>query len=392
MGDGSAVQSVMLLRSGAAGNGNYAPQGPQALDGGDVLANSSLQQLEKRLSAGAMGTGSRNWMHNGLNPSLSNSSAAADPLDSHQHQLSGVHFPGQGSEQQQFGFPHGLQQASPMQAYVNAQMAQLHGSFDQQDAAQQRQQAVQLAQAAKAAAAVGTAQRQRVSNDGSWIVADTCNQQLQQQLAQLPQQQQVAVSALRQGLLLQQQQQANYQQPVGWDQDAQQQALKQRLFGKQLEHAGKAGSHQMHAVAGNVAAAGYSIQAAAAHSAQQHSNSTISTQAAAAAAPAANGGGSLPATKSNSASSSRAKPSASGPPSSNLAIRMTVQLVATYQRCTPRGQQGASVPQPLPRRVLTKPAAAVKNDGWDNEHSDLVLCTQVSTRGSCGGWSASNAL
>jgi len=35
------------------------------------------------------------------------------------------------------------------------------------------------------------------------------------------------------------------------------------------------------------------------------------------------------------------------------------------------------VPQPLPRRVLTKPAAAVKNDGWDNEASDLVLCTQV---------------
>eukprot|EP00775_Hariotina_reticulata_P012104 gene12104-12243_t len=55
---------------------------------------------------------------------------------------------------------------------------------------------------------------------------------------------------------------------------------------------------------------------------------------------------------------------------------MTVQLVATYTKCKPSGAAAGAVPQPLPRRVLTKPAAAVKNDGWDNEASDLVLCTQ----------------
>jgi hypothetical protein len=35
------------------------------------------------------------------------------------------------------------------------------------------------------------------------------------------------------------------------------------------------------------------------------------------------------------------------------------------------------VPQPLPRRILTRPAEGVKNNGWDNESWDLILATQV---------------
>jgi hypothetical protein len=66
--------------------------------------------------------------------------------------------------------------------------------------------------------------------------------------------------------------------------------------------------------------------------------------------------------------------SAEGPPSSNLTSRLTIQLVATYRKCSSAaGAPGAVVP----RRILTRPAAGVKNNGWDNETSDLILATQV---------------
>jgi hypothetical protein len=82
-----------------------------------------------------------------------------------------------------------------------------------------------------------------------------------------------------------------------------------------------------------------------------------------------------------------AKVSAKGPPSSNLTIRLTVQLCSTYKKCSSAlgpPQQGG-VPQPLPRRILTRPAAGVKNNGWDNESCDLILATQVGS-GVCWCW------
>jgi hypothetical protein len=72
------------------------------------------------------------------------------------------------------------------------------------------------------------------------------------------------------------------------------------------------------------------------------------------------------------------KVSAKGPPSSNLTIRLTVQLCSTYEKCSSAlGPPQGGVPQPLPRRILTRPAAGVKNNGWDNESCDLILATQV---------------
>jgi type II secretory pathway pseudopilin PulG len=82
---------------------------------------------------------------------------------------------------------------------------------------------------------------------------------------------------------------------------------------------------------------------------------------------------------SSSGGGGAANSTPTGPSSSNAAIRMSVQLVATYRKCTQghaTGDTGA-VPQPLPRRVLTRPAAAARNDGHDNEGFDLILSTQV---------------
>jgi hypothetical protein len=405
MGDGSAVmQSVMMLRG--TGNVHQSAEGLPAVDGSASLLDNALQQLEKRFSSGTMGAGSNGWgqasVQNGVfSQSQQNNSIPTDLMDGQQQHAALQEQSGL-QQQQQFQFAQAMQQqyqqqVSHMQAFVGAQMAQLHGSVEQQAAAAVQQQALQLAKAAAAAAAPAAAgvQRQRLSKDGSWFNAAGSSSQLQQQQQQQQQQPhhhqqqlQGAVSALRQSLLLQHQQMQRrqsleQQQQHSMGQDAQQ-ATKPLVF--KVGTPGQPGAHMVFAKAGSStlasSAPGSSKQPpyiAFQQQQQQQAAIDVSVQASGAALPGvqAHNSSTSAAAAAGSTNSSSCRFSATGPPSSNLTVRMTIQLVATYKKCTPPGP-GAGVPQPLPRRVLTKPGAAVKNDGWDNEASDLVLCTQVS--------------
>ena len=50
---------------------------------------------------------------------------------------------------------------------------------------------------------------------------------------------------------------------------------------------------------------------------------------------------------------------------------MTLDIVKTFKRCNPEfNYQSRS----NPKRILTKPSKGVKNNGYDNENSDYVLC------------------
>jgi hypothetical protein len=412
MGDGSAVmQSLMMLRG--TGNGHQAAEGLPAVDGSTALLDSALQQLEKRFSAGTMGAGSNGWgqasVQNGvfIQP---NNSGAIDHMDSQQQhtallQQDQVDLQ---QQQQQFEFAQAMQQqyqqqVSHMQALLGAQMAQLHGSVEQQAAVQQQlqqQQALQLAKAAAAAAAPAAAevQRQRLSKDGSWFNTPGTNhqQQQQQQQGQVQQQQhppqhhqqqlQGAVSALRQSLLQQQQQQLQRRQSLEQQQQyslGQESQLATKPLVFKVGTPGQPGAHMVYAKAGSSSMLASSAPVSSsskqppylAAQQQQHQQQLYASDANAHTSSVS------PPSGSTNTNSSSCRFSANGPPSSNLTVRMTIQLVATYKKCTPPGP-GAGVPQPLPRRVLTKPGAAVKNDGWDNEASDLVLCTQVSSSNS----------
>mmetsp|Transcript_37239 Transcript_37239/g.105059 ORF Transcript_37239/g.105059 Transcript_37239/m.105059 type:complete len:1166 (-) Transcript_37239:1237-4734(-) len=53
-------------------------------------------------------------------------------------------------------------------------------------------------------------------------------------------------------------------------------------------------------------------------------------------------------------------------------LRATVHLPQTYEKCGPSPLFEGATSQP--RRVLTVPSEATKNDGADNENSDLILC------------------
>jgi hypothetical protein len=77
------------------------------------------------------------------------------------------------------------------------------------------------------------------------------------------------------------------------------------------------------------------------------------------------------------AAAAAARCTPAGLASSNATLRMTVQLVATYTKCARGDGADGGVPRPLPRRVLTMPAVAARNDGWDNAAYDLILSTQV---------------
>ena len=59
------------------------------------------------------------------------------------------------------------------------------------------------------------------------------------------------------------------------------------------------------------------------------------------------------------------------PPQSSPLERLTVGLAVTYARCNPNFRYESSQ---NPRRVLTKPSKGVKNDGYDNEDGDYILC------------------
>jgi dual specificity protein kinase YAK1 len=48
-----------------------------------------------------------------------------------------------------------------------------------------------------------------------------------------------------------------------------------------------------------------------------------------------------------------------------------MNITPLYNRCNPNFVYEASH---NPRRVLTKPSKGVKNDGYDNEDGDYILC------------------
>ena len=50
---------------------------------------------------------------------------------------------------------------------------------------------------------------------------------------------------------------------------------------------------------------------------------------------------------------------------------VTTSLVETYRRCNPL--KFSYAPGSHPKRSLTKPSEGTKNDGHDNENSDLIL-------------------
>lgn len=364
MGDGSAVMQSAMLLSAAAGNGVQNADGGQSL-GANLAAKAahgSPAQSEDR-AMGSLHASDTGWTLNGYNPH------PPDPGHiRHQQQQQAsqqFQFPQSTLQHQrlQFEFPSSLQQqVHPTQAQLDAQMAQLHGTF----AHLQQQSAGQWPQLA-AGSGGSAAQNHRASGDGRWPGSTTS--QLQQHVPhqQLPQQQHGAISALRQGLLLQQQQvqQQQDRSPLG-------ELLHDGLHHKQTStvsvpqalHAGPAPSASM--------------QTSKTYSQQHEIHSRYSSSA-----PAiADGSLAQQISSSQHSNGSTGKDLASGPPSSNLTVRLTVQLVATYSKCTPPGADsgavGGAVSQPLPHRVLTKPGAGVKNDGWDNESSDLVLSTQVS--------------
>ena len=82
---------------------------------------------------------------------------------------------------------------------------------------------------------------------------------------------------------------------------------------------------------------------------------------------------------------SASAPASSSPPlhkrpRSSLLYRMTSQLVGTYQDQQQQQQQQQQQARPraaaavqAPPRVLTKPSLGTKNDGHDNDNSDLIL-------------------
>ncbi|KAI9476247.1 MAG: kinase-like domain-containing protein [Benjaminiella poitrasii] len=50
---------------------------------------------------------------------------------------------------------------------------------------------------------------------------------------------------------------------------------------------------------------------------------------------------------------------------------MTVHLIDTFKKRNPYFEYNSAI---NPKRVLTKPSKPCKNDGYDNEHSDYILC------------------
>jgi hypothetical protein len=397
MGDGSAVmQSVMLLQSGAAGNGILASD---ALQSAHDMRMSSDGQVSGSLPSSAV---QNSWLHNGMVPGQSGVPADLSGLSGMQWQppvldqqvllkQQAMVLAKQQQQWQHTDLQHNLQQANAGHA-LGVQLAQLHGDFTSTASAAQQQQQQQQQQMIRRRTASGDGHTQVHHQPGHHqMPGQSSRANMQSNL----QQQQAAQSALRHGLLWQQQLQQQQQQlksqqpPADLDSsgkphqqhDQQQQQLSGKLKGtcaqpgggsSSSSKAGVAASHTMHVVAAS------SIVGSSGSNGHQLRTWLPSSEAAGSKGQA--GGLSRAVRPSNSSSngSSKPPPAANGPPSSNLTIRMTVQLVATYTKCTPPGAAAAgAVPQPLPRRVLTKPAAAVKNDGWDNEASDLVLCTQV---------------
>lgn len=345
------MQSAML-QSGAAGQSLHTGNGSQSL--GPSLAFPAVDTSPAQFGDKAMGSSfasNAGWTLNGCNQHYLDAGRNGQQQQQSEQQSQSY----QSSQQQQLEFPSNRQQQiHPTQAQLDAQMAQLHSTFAQF----QQRPAEQLTSAAGCSTGIGPFGR--LSTDGYWFDS-SANSQLKQQIPHQQLSQQCgAVSALRQGLLLQQQVDRS---PLGEVlQDNQVQKHTSTVSAPQAVHAA-------------------AVPPSAACISSVTNNQTHGTSTS--GAPHASGSPSTDPAASAPYSSGRTRTILPcGPPSSNLTVRLTVQLVATYAKCAPAGagsaQASGIVSPSLPRRVLTKPGAGVKNDGWDNESSDLVLCTQVS--------------
>lgn len=372
MGDGAfaAASLMMLQQPGAAGNGVLGPGSPSTVAAGQPdglssngcnnggtttagpagsgssmhLQNGALQILQQQQQQQLDGATPQFWQapHSQTSQQQQQRWSSAQPADLKQ-QLQVQQLLLQQQQQLQLQLQQdNMQQQIPAQVQLGAQMAQLHAQHNynsnrQPLAPSGQQGAVQWPKMEQAA----PQQQQQQQGNGQLQ-----GQQQQQQRAFLPpqsqqpaqpqqqQRQQVAaVSALRQSLCAMQQQQQGEAQPSphGPSQPQQQQQPNTRSGWQPVVAAvaQQPGSQQQH---------------------QATSGSTGSV-------------------------------TADGPPSSNLTVRLTVQLVGTYRKCTAAEGAARGVPQPLARKILTRPAAGVNNNGWDNEGCDLILATQVG-----GGW------
>lgn len=414
MCDGSfAASSLMILQPGAAGNGLLTPDGPvvgtgthhctpngSTADGQGGTSHSNGNSL--RLPNGALllprdGSCSGAWP-----------GSSTQPQQQQQQWQAGLQFESVTAaayvKQQQQLFmcqqQDNMQQQIPVQVQLGAQMVQLHAQHNcirSQPLSTQAPptSAEQLPSLGKLQQVYAT-QRQQTERDQQqqqqleqqqWFAQQ---QQAQQQYLVQPQsqqQQQVkqqgvpAVSALRQSLFaMQQQQQAmQHEQHISGQLQEQQQQLQQHQQQQAMQQ-----QQQIVGMADAVDAAEAQLQVQAA--AQQHSAPRPT-----AFVPAAQADGAsklqqqqqhVPQQRPQQQEQQRSTAAPEGPPSSNLTARLTIQLKATYTKCSEAGGVAGGAGAVTPRRILTRPAAGVRNNGWDNEACDLILSTQV--RGAVG--------
>jgi hypothetical protein len=407
MGDGSfAASSLMILQPGAAGNGLLASEAP----GGPA------EPCAFASTAATNGTADGQLSH-------SNGNSMHPPNAARQLPQDGIciqGWPGSSAQVQHQQWPAGaqldaataaayveqqqlqqllwrqqdsnMQQQARVQVQLGAQMVQLHAQHNyrgQPAAAQPPSNGDQgLAQITKLQQ-MYAAQQQYAGRDQSQ------QEQQQQQLLYQQQQRQYllhqqqglvgkqqgapAVSALRQSLCALQQQapvQAHAQQAPG---QAPQRLQQHQQDAVMLQHQEQQRQRHVHLAAqqGALLAAAAATQAQAQAPGQVGNVGQQPAQQHNAAKPTAfvpAGADCAPAQPQQQQQQVGEPALAEGPPSSNLTSRLTIQLVATYSKCSSAaGAPGAVVP----RRILTLPAAGVKNNGWDNETSDLILATQV---------------
>jgi hypothetical protein len=402
----------MILQPGAAGNGLLAPDGSApgtqhcipngAADGQGGASHSNGNSL--RLPNGALLL-PQDTMCSGAWPGSSSQPQQQQQQWQAGSQVDAVTAAAYAKHQQQ----DNMQQQIPVQVQLGAQMAQLHAQHNCSRSQPLSTQAPptsaeQLPSLGKLQQAYATQaqqterdqqQQQQQLQQQQWYAQQQQAQQQylvqpqsqsqQQQQQQIKQQGVPAVSALRQSLFAMQQQQQAMQQEqhapgqLQEQQQQQQQQLQQMTMQQQQQ--------QNAAMAGAVAAAAEAqLQAQAA--AQQHSTARLTVFVPAAQA---DNSGEVPQLvplqqpqqhnqeqQQQQQQGSKAAPD--GPPSSNLTARLSIQLKATYKKCSETGVAAAAAGGAgavTPRRILTRPAAGVRNNGWDNEACDLILSTQV---------------
>ena len=397
MGDGSfAASTLMILQPGGAGNGLLSSDGPAEHFNHQPAASNGtagppLQYPSNgnstHLPYGALQDGVciQPWQGGAPNQQQQWSAGGSQAADAAAAAAAAAYLKQQQLQQlflrQQEN--NNMQQQIPGQLQLGAQMAQLHAQHNYsrsqpgsslQPPSNGDQAAVQMAKlqqlyAAQQQQLQGRDQQQQQEQE--LLLVQQQQQALQQQQGGMVAkvQQGPAVSALRQSLFAMQQQQQQTAQP---HQQPQNQSQQQQQQVQQLPPQSHTPCSSAAAAAAGVHALSRPFNQQLQQQQQQHRTQGRPTAFIPAVADAATG-------PQQQQQQQGVKATPDGAPSSNLTVRLTIQLVGTYRKCSsaPGGPGGPAVPQPLPRRILTRPAEGVKNNGWDNESWDLILATQV---------------